>query len=128
MIPTAYTHLQQPQLAALTHSQHTQLLLPLPYLSSPKHAAAKLENRTLVGLVSARQNPDIVNQLAEQGATVFALDMLLRTLSRGQSFDVLSSQANIAGYRAVIEYVLDRRLHPPPPSPSPPSLSGLPPH
>ena len=29
--------------------------------------------------------------------------MLLRTLSRGQSFDVLSSQANLAGYRSVIE-------------------------
>lgn len=29
--------------------------------------------------------------------------MLLRTLSRGQAFDVLSSQANIAGYKAVIE-------------------------
>lgn len=34
---------------------------------------------------------------------MFALDMLMRTLSRGQSFDVLSSQANMAGYRAVIE-------------------------
>jgi hypothetical protein len=34
---------------------------------------------------------------------VLSMDMLLRTLSRGQSFDVLSSQANVAGYRAVIE-------------------------
>jgi NAD/NADP transhydrogenase alpha subunit len=35
--------------------------------------------------------------MAGNGATVLSLDMLLRTLSRGQSFDVLSSQANIAG-------------------------------
>ena len=34
---------------------------------------------------------------------MFSLDSLLRTLSRGQAFDVLSSQANVAGYRAVIE-------------------------
>lgn len=39
----------------------------------------------------------------KQKATVFSLDSLLRTLSRGQAFDVLSSQANVAGYRAVIE-------------------------
>jgi NAD(P) transhydrogenase len=34
---------------------------------------------------------------------ILSLDSLLRTLSRGQAFDVLSSQANVAGYRAVIE-------------------------
>jgi len=44
-----------------------------------------------------------MNQLVAQKATVLSLDSLLRTLSRGQSFDVLSSQANVAGYRAVIE-------------------------
>ena len=38
-----------------------------------------------------------------QKSTVFSLDMLLRTLSRGQAYDVLSSQAGIAGYRAVVE-------------------------
>ena len=45
----------------------------------------------------------MIKQLAEQKATVFSADMLLRTLSRGQAFDVLSSQANMAGYRAVVE-------------------------
>jgi NAD(P) transhydrogenase len=44
-----------------------------------------------------------MNQLLKQKTTVFSMDSLLRTLSRGQSFDVLSSQANVAGYRAVIE-------------------------
>ena len=39
----------------------------------------------------------------KQKARVFSMDTLLRTLSRGQAYDVLSSQANIAGYRAVIE-------------------------
>eukprot|EP01051_Picozoa_sp_SAG22_P000916 SAG22_NODE_30_length_28348_cov_12.488584_13_plen_233_part_00 len=65
--------------------------------------AAALENRHLIAQLMARQNPELVDQLAGQGASVLALDMLLRTLSRGQAFDVLSSQANIAGYRAVVE-------------------------
>jgi NAD(P) transhydrogenase subunit alpha len=41
--------------------------------------------------------------LADQGVTAISLDMIPRTLSRAQSMDVLSSQANLAGYRAVID-------------------------
>jgi NAD(P) transhydrogenase len=44
-----------------------------------------------------------MEQLKKQGATVFAMDCIPRTLSRGQTYDALSSQANIAGYRAVLE-------------------------
>ncbi|EGD79495.1 NAD(P) transhydrogenase [Salpingoeca rosetta] len=62
-----------------------------------------LEDRALVSLLFPMVNKDKIQQLSKQGSTAFALDMLLRTLSRGQAFDVLSSQANIAGYRAVIE-------------------------
>jgi len=65
--------------------------------------AKKLENRMIIGQLMARQNPELMDQLANQGATVLSLDMLLRTLSRGQAFDVLSSQASIAGLRAVVE-------------------------
>lgn len=60
-------------------------------------------NRTLITQLYPRQNPDLLDRLSANGATCFSLDMLLRTLSRGQAFDVLSSQANVAGYRAVIE-------------------------
>eukprot|EP00613_Pedinella_sp_CCMP2098_P082557 CAMPEP_0171994752 /NCGR_PEP_ID=MMETSP0993-20121228/279118_1 /TAXON_ID=483369 /ORGANISM="non described non described, Strain CCMP2098" /LENGTH=1213 /DNA_ID=CAMNT_0012647839 /DNA_START=57 /DNA_END=3699 /DNA_ORIENTATION=+ len=65
--------------------------------------AAKLGNRTLLSMLWPAQNPDLVVQLEAQGATSFALDCIPRTLSRGQSYDVLSSQANLQGYRAVIE-------------------------
>ena len=44
-----------------------------------------------------------MDKLVAQKTTVLSLDSLLRTLSRGQAYDVLSSQANVAGYRAVIE-------------------------
>lgn len=65
--------------------------------------AAKIENRALISVVQPRQNTELLNQLVKQKATVLSLDSLLRTLSKGQAFDVLSSQANVAGYRAVIE-------------------------
>jgi NAD(P) transhydrogenase len=65
--------------------------------------AKKIENRTILSVIQPRVNTQLVDQLAAQKATVLSLDSLLRTLSRGQAFDVLSSQANVAGYRAVIE-------------------------
>jgi NAD(P) transhydrogenase len=70
-----------------------------------KEEAAMIGDRMHLSLTGARlpEGAAIVDQLANQGATAFDLSMLLRTLSRGQSFDVISSQANIAGYRAVID-------------------------
>jgi len=65
--------------------------------------AAKLENRAICSIIQPRVNTDLMSQLVKQKSTVLSLDSLLRTLSRGQAFDVLSSQANVAGYRAVIE-------------------------
>ncbi len=65
--------------------------------------AAKVEARSIISVIQPRINTQLYDQLTAQKATVFSLDSLLRTLSRGQSFDVLSSQANMTGYRAVIE-------------------------
>ncbi len=57
---------------------------------------------TLVCLISPALNPDLLADLARRGITAFAMDAVPR-ISRAQSLDVLSSMANIAGYRAVIE-------------------------
>eukprot|EP00904_Undaria_pinnatifida_P001419 jgi/Undpi1/11278/HiC_scaffold_30.g13576.m1 len=65
--------------------------------------AKLLESRAIMSLFWPAQNKELLDQMSKQGATVLAMDQLPRTLSRGQSFDVLSSQANIAGYRAVLE-------------------------
>jgi NAD(P) transhydrogenase len=65
--------------------------------------AVKIENRSIMSIIQPRVNTDLMEQLIKQNANVFSMDSLLRTLSRGQAYDVLSSQANIAGYRAVIE-------------------------
>jgi NAD(P) transhydrogenase len=70
----------------------------------PTIEEAKLvENRNIMSIIQPRISPELMAQFNSQKATVFSMDSLLRTLSRGQSYDVLSSQANIAGYRAVIE-------------------------
>jgi len=60
-------------------------------------------DKTIFSFMYPRQNEELVKQLQDQGTTAFAMDMIPRTLSRGQTYDALSSQANISGYRAVLE-------------------------
>lgn len=59
-------------------------------------------NTLLVSFIWPAQNPELVAQLAEKKVQVLAMDMVPR-ISRAQSLDALSSIANIAGYRAVVE-------------------------
>lgn len=59
------------------------------------------KNKVFIGDYKALVAFDKMKQLAEQNATVFSLDMLPRT-TRAQAMDILSSQANIAGYKAVL--------------------------
>jgi H+-translocating NAD(P) transhydrogenase subunit alpha len=56
----------------------------------------------LVALLSPALQPDLVEELATRPITAMAMDAVPR-ISRAQSLDVLSSMANIAGYRAVVE-------------------------
>lgn len=58
--------------------------------------------KTLISFIFPAQNPELLVKLAEQKATVLAMDAVPR-ISRAQKLDALSSMANIAGYRAVIE-------------------------
>jgi len=60
------------------------------------------EGGTLVSFIWPAQNPELLQQLAARKATVLAMDSVPR-VSRAQKLDALSSMANIAGYRAVIE-------------------------
>lgn len=60
------------------------------------------DGATLIALLSPALRPDLVASLAQRGITALALDAVPR-ISRAQSMDVLSSMANIAGYRAVVE-------------------------
>ena len=60
------------------------------------------DNATLIGMLSPGLRPDLVEALSTRGITAVALDAVPR-ISRAQSMDVLSSMANISGYRAVVE-------------------------
>ena len=65
--------------------------------------AARLgADQTLISFLWPGQNPDLLKTLAESGATAMAMDSVPR-ISRAQKMDALSSMANIAGYRAVVE-------------------------
>lgn len=60
------------------------------------------DGATIIAMLSPSLRPDLVEALATRGITAIALDAVPR-ISRAQSMDVLSSMANIAGYRAVVE-------------------------
>ncbi len=61
------------------------------------------EGQTLITFIWPAQNPELMQQLAARKVTVLAIDSLPRMLSRAQKMDALTSQAGVAGYRAVIE-------------------------
>ena len=61
------------------------------------------EGGILIGFIWPGQNPELMQQLTAKKATVLAIDALPRMLSRAQKMDALTSQAGVAGYRAVIE-------------------------
>ncbi|MEV3968554.1 Re/Si-specific NAD(P)(+) transhydrogenase subunit alpha [Streptomyces sp. NPDC050698] len=69
---------------------------------SGEETARLRDGATLIALISPAFNPELVEELARRPITVLAMDAVPR-ISRAQSLDVLSSMANIAGYRAVVE-------------------------
>ena len=64
--------------------------------------AAMHTGATLVAMIAAPRSPELLQDLARHGLTVLAMDSVPR-ISRAQSLDVLSSMANIGGYRAIVE-------------------------
>ncbi|MEV1025261.1 Re/Si-specific NAD(P)(+) transhydrogenase subunit alpha [Streptomyces sp. NPDC050264] len=69
---------------------------------TPDDVGRPKDGAVLVSTLAPGANPDLVDALATRKLTVLAMDAVPR-ISRAQSLDVLSSMANIAGYRAVIE-------------------------
>tara|TARA_Y100000992_G_C21235737_1_gene477939 strand:- start:194 stop:1282 length:1089 start_codon:yes stop_codon:yes gene_type:complete len=60
------------------------------------------ENQTLVGVLDPYDNKEKLEKIAKKNINLFSLELLPR-ITRAQSMDILSSQANLAGYKAVIE-------------------------
>mgnify|MGYP001445879960 FL=1 len=60
------------------------------------------ENQTLIGVLNPYNNKEKIENLVKSKINIFSLELLPR-ITRAQSMDILSSQANLAGYKAVIE-------------------------
>jgi len=59
------------------------------------------QNHILMSQLFHKSNPELIKAIAERGATAFSMDAMPR-ISRAQDMDILSSQSNLAGYKAVI--------------------------
>jgi H+-translocating NAD(P) transhydrogenase subunit alpha len=69
------------------------------------------ENQILIGMFNPSKNIDVLKKILKKKINIFSLELLPR-ISRAQSMDVLSSQSNLAGYRAVVDsiYEFERAL------------------
>ena len=75
---------------------------PLDNPQLRKHEVEALrEGATLIAFLYPATNPDLVKRLVERRITSFSMDLIPR-ITRAQSMDALSSQANVAGYKAVL--------------------------
>ncbi len=68
---------------------------------TPDVANSLTANQIIIGMLDPYRNENL-DTYAAKGVTAYAMELLPRTLSRAQNMDVLSSQANLAGYKAVL--------------------------
>ena len=79
----------------------SDIVVQVGMLSDDKISKIK-ENQTLIGVLNPYTNKEKLENLAKKKINLFSLELLPR-ITRAQSMDILSSQANLAGYKAVIE-------------------------
>ena len=77
------------------------ILVQLGLLPEDKSSLLR-ENQTLIGVLNPYDNKEALDKLIKKKINIFSLELLPR-ITRAQSMDILSSQANLAGYKAVIE-------------------------
>ena len=83
--------------------EKSEIILKVNCPSNDEINAIK-DKSILIGQFDPLSNKETINKLIKKGVKIFSLNLLPR-ITRAQSMDVLSSQANLAGYRAVIESV-----------------------
>ena len=81
--------------------KNSHLIVQLGMLSDNKISMID-EQKTLIGVLNPYENREKLQSLAKKKVNIFSLELLPR-ITRAQSMDILSSQANLAGYKAVIE-------------------------
>ena len=80
---------------------NSNIIVQLGLLSDDKSSLLK-EDQTLIGVLNPYDNKEKLDLLKNKKIKLFSLELLPR-ITRAQSMDILSSQANLAGYKAVIE-------------------------
>jgi len=80
---------------------HSDVILKVRAPEGAETAALR-SDQIFISFLWPGQNPELLEQLTESGATALAMDSVPR-ISRAQKMDALSSMANIAGYRAIVE-------------------------
>ena len=80
---------------------NSNIIIQTSMLSDENSSLLK-ENQTLIGALNPYNNKEKLHELVKKNINVFSLELLPR-ITRAQSMDILSSQANLAGYKAVIE-------------------------
>ena len=83
--------------------ENSEIVLKVNFLSNDRINSIKKKS-ILIGQFDSVSDKEIINNLVKKDIKIFSLNLLPR-ITKAQSMDVLSSQANLAGYRAVIESV-----------------------
>ena len=81
--------------------ENADIIIQMSLLEEEKISYLK-SNQTFIGVLNPFENKNKLEELAKKKINLFSLDLLPR-ITRAQSMDILSSQANLAGYKAVIE-------------------------
>ena len=80
---------------------NADIIVQLGLISDEKSSLIK-SNQTLIGVFNPYNNKEKIDEIKKKNINIFSLELLPR-ITRAQSMDILSSQANLAGYKAVIE-------------------------
>ena len=81
--------------------ENSDVLIQMSLLDETKTSILK-SNQTYIGVLDPYENKNRLDELAKKKINLFSLELLPR-ITRAQSMDILSSQANLAGYKAVVE-------------------------
>jgi NAD(P) transhydrogenase subunit alpha len=87
-----------------THAELTEAADAIVMVGRPDEQAIAgfRQGQAVLGMLAPLADPGFARRLAETGVTAISLDLIPRTLPRAQQMDALSSQANIAGYKAAV--------------------------
>jgi NAD(P) transhydrogenase subunit alpha len=86
-----------------TDQLYAEAAVVLTVTRPDESALARLRSgQAVIGMLAPLTQPELARSLADRGVTAVSLDGLPRTLSRAQGMDALTSQANVAGYKAAL--------------------------